>query len=47
MVYLSSSGSTVNSDRFFSEAGNIYEEKRNRLLATNAEQIYLFTITDG
>jgi len=38
-IYLSSSGSSIYSERLFSEAGIIYEEKRNRLLLTNAEKI--------
>ena len=41
MVYLSSSGRTVYSERLFMEAGNVYEEKRNRLLAKNVEN-FLF-----
>lgn len=35
--YLSAPGSTIYSERLFSEAGNIYEKKRNRLSPENAE----------
>lgn len=41
-VYLSSPGNSVYNERF-SETGVIYEDKRNRLLSTNAEKI-VFTI---
>ncbi|KAF2891910.1 hypothetical protein ILUMI_14263 [Ignelater luminosus] len=37
--YLSAHASSVYSERLFSEAGNIYEEKRNRLLPKNAEKL--------
>lgn len=38
-VYLSAPASTVYSERLFSEAGNIYENKRNRLLPDTAESL--------
>ncbi|KAF2897618.1 hypothetical protein ILUMI_08558 [Ignelater luminosus] len=41
-VYLSSPGSSVYSERLFSEAGNIYDEKRNRLLPKNAEKLVFY-----
>lgn len=37
--YLSAPASTVYSERLFSEAGNIYEIKRNRILPENAEKL--------
>lgn len=41
--YLSSPCSSVYSERLFSEAGIVNEEKRNRLLPTNAENLSLLT----
>lgn len=38
-VFLSAPGSSVYSERLFSEAGNVYEEKRNRLLPERAESL--------
>ena len=37
--YLSTPASSVNSERLFSEAGNILEEKRSRLLPRNVEKL--------
>jgi len=37
--YLAAPASSVYSDRIFSEAGNIYESKRNRLLPDRAENL--------
>lgn len=38
-VFLCAPASTVYSERLFSEAGNVYEEKRNRLLPERAESL--------
>ena len=38
-VYLSAPGSSIYSERLFSEAGLVYEAKRSRLLPTNAENL--------
>lgn len=38
-VYLSPPGSSVYSERLFSEAGNVYEKKRNKLLPDKAEAL--------
>nr|CAH7764068.1 unnamed protein product [Callosobruchus chinensis] len=38
-IYLSSQCSSVYSERLFSEAGLVYENKRNRLLPKNAENL--------
>ncbi|CAK1598408.1 unnamed protein product [Parnassius mnemosyne] len=38
-VFLSAPGSSVYSERLFSEAGNLYEKKRNRLLPERAESL--------
>ncbi|CAG4990850.1 unnamed protein product [Colias eurytheme] len=38
-IFLSSPGSSVYSERLFSEAGNLYEKKRNRLLPEKAEAL--------
>lgn len=38
-IFLSSPGSSVYSERLFSEAGNVYEQKRNRLLPERAESL--------
>lgn len=38
-VYLSAPASTVYSERLFSEAGNVYEKKRSRLLPERAESL--------
>ncbi|KAF2892578.1 hypothetical protein ILUMI_13595 [Ignelater luminosus] len=43
--YLSASASSVYSKRLFSEAGDVYEEKRNRLLPKDAEKLIFCTIT--
>lgn len=37
--YLSAPASTIYSERLFSEAGNIYETKRNRILPEHAEKL--------
>lgn len=38
-TFLTSPATTVYSERLFSEAGNVYEEKRNRLLPHRAESL--------
>lgn len=38
-VFLSAPGSSIYSERLFSEAGNVYEEKRSRLLPERAESL--------
>ncbi|KAF9424301.1 hypothetical protein HW555_000440 [Spodoptera exigua] len=38
-TYLSCHGSSVYSERLFSEAGNVYEKKRNKLLPDKAESL--------
>ena len=37
--YLSAPASSVYSERLFSEAGNVFEEKRSRLLPNTGEQL--------
>ena len=39
LKYLCTPASTIYSERLFSEAGNVYEAKRNRLLPENGEQL--------
>lgn len=38
-IYLSAPGSSVYSERLFSEAGNVYEKKRSKLLPDKAEHL--------
>lgn len=38
-IFLSAPGSSVYSERLFSEAGNVYEQKRNKLLPNKAEHL--------
>lgn len=38
-IYMTAPCSSIYSERLFSEAGNVYESKRNRLLPTNTEKL--------
>ena len=43
--YFAALSSSVYSERFFSEAGNFYEQKRNQLLPETSEKLLFSTTT--